>query len=931
MARYTVDILDSSGQRIGFVPAPASPEYRRRQNQATSFNFGVLTDGDVVPLLTHGRQCVLRREGVERVAGTVTRRDVSGQVMRVECITNEALLRDIVTPADWNYWAGWQLGDAVRDLLMDFAIQARNTPDDWADAAEKVNVDLTTWPGKVVLAKDATGHYKSHGYITLQLDFGLISRYQALRWSEDAGQEVRIKAQFRTSADGTSWSAWSQELQSVFPAEDGVALTGSERYIQVRMHLYTDNTSEKDANGVPTGYTPVLSGVEVIARKLGPVTEGGIEATPDVTIPAYRSENEDQKETYSFNRENALRILQTWCEDFGYEFRVDGQRRLYFGKNLGAVRQVVLRRTTNMDVKSLGDSADKLVNVLHCYGAGDGPAQIRTILRNQDSINLCGERHGEFEDTSADTPAKLTESGNKRLAKVSQPEPQFVVHHVPVHDLGEDLQLYDTVTVVDPRSGLVTTARILDEERKLTTAGEDVSLGLNCDLDNIIERIVKGQIPRPRPGGAQPTVPQNLRANAGYRYIQLSWNGDGEYFVVEHSADGTTWERLDRTGYRNYAHMGLEPGTTHHYRVTAVGRGMTSAPSDPVSAVVARVPPEDFDQTPPAVPAGLTATAGGETQSSGYLLAWIDLAWGAVADTDLRQFHIQRQAPDREWEPLGIVTGIPGVAGSYRDGGLIVGATYAYRVASADAAGNRSEWSAPASATIPGDTTPPPKPTGLVGQFRHGDAIYSWDPCQAADYRRSKIEIVTGGAVKRTTYTSNTSYTYALEMNQTDHTTPALTVELRVSHEDYSGNISEHAALEIIHTPPVAPSQPTVTPMFAALWIEITPLASDEVTGYYVHITPSDGAGVPLDGAATSKIRVGRVTTYAYQASPNSHFLIEVSAFDALCEGPKCAAVEAATLYLGVDALEPGSIKSEHIAIGAITEAQTNWKTHLMF
>ncbi|HRT96316.1 MAG TPA: hypothetical protein P5532_17980, partial [Planctomycetota bacterium] len=91
-----------------------------------------------------------------------------------------------------------------------------------------------------------------------------------------------------------------------------------------------------------------------------------IEATPDVILPAYRSETEDGEEAYSINRDNALRILQTWCEDFGYEFRVDGQRRLYFGKNLGAVRQVVLRRTTNMDVKSLGDSADKLVNVLHC-------------------------------------------------------------------------------------------------------------------------------------------------------------------------------------------------------------------------------------------------------------------------------------------------------------------------------------------------------------------------------------------------------------------------------------------------------------------------------------------------------------------------------------------------------------------------------------
>lgn len=805
MARYTVDILDNNGQRIGFIPAPVSPSYRRRHNQATSFSFGVLLDDDVAPLLTYGTRCILRREGVERVAGPVIRRDVSGQVMRVECITNEALLRDVVTPADWNYWAGWELGDAVRDLLMDFAVQAHNTPDDWEAAVEKVDVDLATWPGKVVLAKDATGHYKSHGYITLQFDFGQISRYQMLRWSEDVGEQVRIKAQFRTSADGTFWGAWSQELQSVFPSEDGVALTGSERYIQVRMHLYTDNTSEKDANGVPTGYTPVLGGVEVIARKPGPVTEGVIEATPDVILPAYRSETEDGEEAYSFNRDNALRILQTWCEDFGYEFRVDGQSCLYFGQDLGAKRDVVLRRTTNMDVKSLGDSGDKLANVLRCYGAGDGPAQIRTILRDQDSIDVYGERPGRFEDSSADTLAQLIESGNKHLAKVAQPEPQFVAHHVPVHELGEDIQLYDTVTVVDPKSGLVASVRILDEERQLTTSGEEVSLGLNCDLDNVIERIVKGQAKRPRPGGLPPEAPTDVRATGGYGYIQIAWTGNASQFVVEHSVDGSSFDRLEQTPYRNYLHMGLEPGSVHYYRVTAISSGGVSTPSSVVSAVVSRVPPEDLDQTPPATPLGLAAVAGAATETPGITTAWVDLSWIANTEIDLKDYYLRRRASGAmAWEHVATV---PKASTSHTDRvGVVPGTTYEYAIAASDVAGNVSPWSEAIEVSVPTGITIPGAPSGLTGSFEGVDAVATWDRPRIPDFAQTVVEVQVGGVTKRTSHETSTTFAYTQAMNVADNGTAKPSVTIKIAHENHKGDRSQWASVTLTNGVPTAPA-----------------------------------------------------------------------------------------------------------------------------
>lgn len=926
MARYTVSIQDHSGQRIGYITHPATPEYRRRKNQATAFSFGVLMAD--ASLLDYGTHCTMYRDGNPVVAGRVIKRAIAGQLLRVECITHEALLRDHITPTNWNRWAGWVLSDAVADLLMDFVVQARNTPEDWAETVDKSNVDLTTWPGKVVLEKDASGRYKPSGYITLQFDFDSIAEYEAVRWAEDVGEDVRIKVQTRFSADGTTWAAWSDERESVFPDVDGVTLTGNARYIQVRLNLYTDDTTAEDQNGKPTGYTPVLNGVEVIARKPGLVFVGSIADTPDVKLATYRTE--DFGEKYAYSRENALKLIQTWCEDYGYEFEVTHDLKLNFGEDLGATRNVVLRRTSNMEIKSLGDDADNLTNVLHCFGAGDGPAQIRTTLYDQESIAKYGERVGTFHDNQAETLEALVAAGNKQLTKSAWPQPQYMVHKVPVHELVEDIGLYDTIKIADPQLGTVTTARILDEERKLTTTGEDVSFGLNCSLDNIIERIVKGQITRPQIAVVTvPEAPHNMKATPGYGNIQLTWVGDGEAFIVEHSLDGNTFTRLDKTDYRHYLHTGLVEGSVHYYRVTTIARGMASSPSDIARASVSVVPEPETDTTPPAVPAGFTITAATDTQEHGYALTVVSLAWNPVFDDDLREFHIQRN-DGVAWEPLAIVTGEPGIAGTYRDSnGLVVGSAYEYRVASADASGNRSAWSNPVSVVIPGDTTPPAKPSGLTGSFKHGDAMFRWDACSAPDFKRSKVEILTGGVVKRTTITANTSYDYTLEMNKADHAKPSTALTIRVTHEDFSGNTSDAAAFEIVHDPLPAPASPTVESIFSALWIELATV--EDATGYYVYITSSDGKGNPLDGAATQQIRVGKVTTYTYQASPDSYFLVAASAFDELREGPRSTAVEASTSRLGVDALEPGSIKTHHIEAGSITEAQLNWATHLIF
>ncbi|NPV80753.1 MAG: hypothetical protein HPY52_10835 [Firmicutes bacterium] len=729
MARYTVELFDANDNRIAMLE-PISPEYRRRANQATGFSFGVLADDESVGDLQAARHCILYRDGVEKAAGYITARDFTANPYRIECITNEALLRRIIVPRAWKRWNGMDLADAVRDLLLGFKTQVANTASDWNAAIEKWNVDLTTWPGKVVLAKDANGAYYPHGYITVQFDFGAITRYDLLRWAEDVGEAVRIRAQFRTSPDGVTWSAWSPELASVFPAEDGVALTGNDRFIQVKLHLYTDDTTSKDPNGVPTGYTPILNGVEVIARVPGPVSEGSIPTSTGVTLQGY-----------TFNRENALRILQTWCEEYGYEFAVDGAKRLHFAQTLGSVKNVVLRRTSTMDIQRLQDNADELENVVLCLGAGEGPAQLQTVLTDADSVAAFGEHPGVLEDSQADTMDKLIAAGNKYLQEHAWPKEEFVASRVPVWEL-EDFGIYDTVTVVDPLRGIVTTARILDEERKCDTSGEDVTLGLNTTLDNIIERIVKGRIPKPGSSGIPPAAPVDVRATGGYTYILVTWRGEGDYFIVEHSTDGATWNVLDRPTSTSYLHSQLAVGTTHYYRVYAVKGRMMSAPSAVVSATVSNVPPGDLDLLPPATPTGLNLASDTVITTANIIIVRVIASWNANTEEDLKEYYLRRSEDQINWS---IVAAVPAGTTSYVDTqGLKDHTRYYYQIAAADKTGNMSPWSGSVYVDTTPDATPPNipsnPPTVLIGKKLLSVVLPGSDDLDLAVYKIQRRE-----------------------------------------------------------------------------------------------------------------------------------------------------------------------------------------------
>ena len=127
--------------------------------------------------------------------------------------------------------------------------------------------------------------------------------------------------------------------------------------------------------------------------------------------------------------------------------------------------------------------------------------------------------------------------------------------------------------------------------------------------------------------------------------------------------------------------------------------------SDPSNTATATVP----DTTKPTAPGNLTATVNGSQ---------VDLHWNSSSDdVGVTGYDVYRNA--------GLIGSI-GVANSYSDTSLPPG-TYSYRVVAHDAAGNQSDLSNPATATVL-DTEKPTRPANLDATARGSSQVdLTWD------------------------------------------------------------------------------------------------------------------------------------------------------------------------------------------------------------
>ena len=246
-------------------------------------------------------------------------------------------------------------------------------------------------------------------------------------------------------------------------------------------------------------------------------------------------------------------------------------------------------------------------------------------------------------------------------------------------------------------------------------------------------------------------------AIAGYR---IEWSGDGNdpwtVAVDDTGTTATTW-----------AHAGLEPGTTRHYRVRAINGEVTSEPSVSIAAAtVAGVPP--------GPPTGLTA---GTSTARTIALSWT--APAAPGSSAIVGYRIEWSASGAApWTVAVDDTGT--TATTWTHEGLEPGGTYHYRVRAV----NGDERVSQPSATARAATIAAATPTLGTGPKLVGNTLGETFRAEIG-YLNSQITYVQAQAF--TTGDGVAGYTLGSVSLDSDHNYPDTTLRVSLHAVDGSG------------------------------------------------------------------------------------------------------------------------------------------------
>ena len=300
-----------------------------------------------------------------------------------------------------------------------------------------------------------------------------------------------------------------------------------------------------------------------------------------------------------------------------------------------------------------------------------------------------------------------------------------------------------------------------------------------------------------------PDVPTGLRATAqGATRIELRWTAPSQThgaavlgYRIEQSRDGgRTWLALrsnTATTATTFTHTGLPPGTTRHYRVSAINGAGTGEPSNVASAMTAAVP---------GAVRNLAARSTGTNR--------IDLTWtapSANAGAPVTGYRIEVSETGGAWRVL--VANTRSAATAYSHMGLSPGTQRFYRVSAINEAG-AGAVSNIASATT--DATPPGVPASLTARPQGTDRInLSWSP-PASDGGSAvtgyRIEASDGGGVRWQTLVADTRSVRTLHSDI--GLQPATTRHYRVSAVNAAGT-GEPSGTANATTDAAAPDPPT--------------------------------------------------------------------------------------------------------------------------
>lgn len=132
-----------------------------------------------------------------------------------------------------------------------------------------------------------------------------------------------------------------------------------------------------------------------------------------------------------------------------------------------------------------------------------------------------------------------------------------------------------------------------------------------------------------------------------------------------------------------------------------------------------------------------------------------------------------------------------------------------------------------------------------------------------------------------------------------------------------AGVYSRNATIKTLENPvPSTPPQPIITEFFSCIWVDVLPVADNDIINYNVYLTPCDEHGNPTGDTIMKPYPAPQ--RVIYQAPPGSSYLIQVAAEDILGEGEKSAPVIGSTRKINEenirDHFEAGSIEAYIIA-----------------
>jgi hypothetical protein len=178
--------------------------------------------------------------------------------------------------------------------------------------------------------------------------------------------------------------------------------------------------------------------------------------------------------------------------------------------------------------------------------------------------------------------------------------------------------------------------------------------------------------------------PSDLKAQPAPDGVHLSWKAppnETSFRIFRRADQEKEPSLLATTDKPEYVDTSTEYGKSYDYYVEGIHEKAESETAGPVA-----VTPKDI--FPPAVPVGLTASAG---------LGAIELAWERNTEPDFKEYIVYRAEDNGPF--VQIARGLEGP--TYSDRNIESGKQYRYRVAAADQTGNVSEPSQPVQIIAP--------------------------------------------------------------------------------------------------------------------------------------------------------------------------------------------------------------------------------------